>query len=317
MADPAELAAKFGRTAVAGAKAIPFTGHGKDPSPLGTVNRIRGKRYVKVANGRPRYYSRDMLEDFDMFGDEPGYQYQWDGVEVEPTEAELADDAVAKAKAEAIQTAKETLKTAKETIRKHDIIGRDRVDTFPGGEVGSISLEEELGYSTYVPGDRFILTPSHIWLVKYNGADGDDWSCNNLTGSIGWAVPYDAELAETILSTAKLLNYRRKTTKGDPAWTSIETEHGKVWSPNWSSAQVLITWTPPEPIGGHDVLTAGTVAKIDGVEVVQFTQTIGKGKNRKQIAARTEGRPDLQDLVALSQQLAAELKAHYGDEEAD
>ena len=91
-ADPAALAIKFGRTPTADAKVISFTGHGNDPSPLGTVNKIRGKRYVKVANGRPRYYSRDMLEDFDMFGDEPGYQYQWDGVEVEPTEAELAVD---------------------------------------------------------------------------------------------------------------------------------------------------------------------------------------------------------------------------------
>lgn len=91
---PVELAAKFGRIALAGATVKSFTGYGKVPSPVGTVVHFSksGVRYVKVANARPRYFSRDMLEDFDMFNTKPGYQYQWDGVSVEPTAEELAAD---------------------------------------------------------------------------------------------------------------------------------------------------------------------------------------------------------------------------------
>jgi hypothetical protein len=113
-ADPAEWAARFGRTAVAGAAVRSFTGYGKDPAADGAIDQIEGRRFLQVAHSRPRYYSRDMLEDFDMFGDEPGYQYQWDGVEVEPTDQERAADlAEARAKEEAAHAKEEARARAK------------------------------------------------------------------------------------------------------------------------------------------------------------------------------------------------------------
>jgi hypothetical protein len=95
--DAVELAAKFGRTAVVGATVKSFTvyglGKGDNGDPNGTVVRGRGNiRYVQVARTERRYYSRDTLEDLDLFGEQPGGSYQWDGVEVEPNEAERAED---------------------------------------------------------------------------------------------------------------------------------------------------------------------------------------------------------------------------------
>ena len=108
--DPAALAARHGRRAVEGATVASFNVYGlpkgDDGDKNGTVHRIRGKRYVQVARSGRRYYSRDMLEDFDMFNEEPGGSYQWDGVEVEPTAEEAAaDQAKADAKAKAEQEA--------------------------------------------------------------------------------------------------------------------------------------------------------------------------------------------------------------------
>lgn len=115
-AGPDELAAKFGRVAVAAAKVGSYTGYGKTPDADGTVHHAKksGKRILQVAHGKPRYYSRDMLDDFDMFNDQPGYQYQWDGVEVEPTGEEAAADAqAAAAKAEAERLKQEAADRAK------------------------------------------------------------------------------------------------------------------------------------------------------------------------------------------------------------
>lgn len=95
-ADPVELAAKFGRRAVQGAKVVSFSvygmGKGDNGKDNGSIRVVRGKRYVQVARSARRYYSRDMLEDFDMFSAEPGGGYQWDGVEVEATADESAAD---------------------------------------------------------------------------------------------------------------------------------------------------------------------------------------------------------------------------------
>lgn len=54
----------------------------------------------------------------------------------------------------------------------------------------------------YGGGDWFVVGDTHIWFVRNNGSDGDDWSRNNVTtggaGGIGWRVPFDAEVAARI-----------------------------------------------------------------------------------------------------------------------
>lgn len=54
----------------------------------------------------------------------------------------------------------------------------------------------------YGGGSWFVVGDEHIWYVRNNGMDGDDWSLNNVAtggaGAIGWRVPYSEEMAETI-----------------------------------------------------------------------------------------------------------------------
>ena len=57
-------------------------------------------------------------------------------------------------------------------------------------------------------GDWFVVGPDHVWYVRNNGMDGDDWSANNVrtggAGAIGWRVPFDAALAEELASIEAL-----------------------------------------------------------------------------------------------------------------
>lgn len=54
----------------------------------------------------------------------------------------------------------------------------------------------------YGGGNWFVVGADWIWYCRNNGADGDDWSRNNVrtggAGAIGWRVPYSAELAAEI-----------------------------------------------------------------------------------------------------------------------
>lgn len=104
--DPAEAAAKFGRTALSGATVVTFSVHGlargDNGDENGSIHFIRGKRYVQIARSSRRYLSRDVLDDFDMFNTEPGGSYDWQGVEIEATGDERAkDEAKAMAAADA------------------------------------------------------------------------------------------------------------------------------------------------------------------------------------------------------------------------
>lgn len=93
--DPIALASRFGRTA-AGASIQSFEGEGRPADEDGTIKLIRGKRFLQVAHTTPRYLSKDFLEDTDNFEAQPGYYYQWDGVEVEASVAEQQADAAEK-----------------------------------------------------------------------------------------------------------------------------------------------------------------------------------------------------------------------------
>lgn len=58
------------------------------------------------------------------------------------------------------------------------------------------------GHNVYGGGEHFVIGDQHIWHVRNNGADGDDWSQNNIrtggAGAIGHRVPYTPELADKI-----------------------------------------------------------------------------------------------------------------------
>ena len=52
-----------------------------------------------------------------------------------------------------------------------------------------------------------MISSSEVWFVLNNGADGDDWSANNVqtggAGAIGWVVPNRDGLGDKILSLGK------------------------------------------------------------------------------------------------------------------
>jgi len=54
----------------------------------------------------------------------------------------------------------------------------------------------------YGGGSWFVVTDAHIWYVRNNGMDGDDWSRNNVrtggAGAIGYRIAYCADLAEQL-----------------------------------------------------------------------------------------------------------------------
>lgn len=63
---------------------------------------------------------------------------------------------------------------------------------------GPVTLDGERIIDTqniYGGGDWFELTDDALWYVQNNGADGDDWSQNNIrtggAGAIGWRIPRD------------------------------------------------------------------------------------------------------------------------------
>lgn len=56
----------------------------------------------------------------------------------------------------------------------------------------------------YGGGSWFVIQPDAIWWVENNGADGDDWSRNNVrtggAGAIGWRIPTDPGLVDQIIA---------------------------------------------------------------------------------------------------------------------
>lgn len=61
---------------------------------------------------------------------------------------------------------------------------------------------KEYPWNIYGGGYLFIISDDELWFIRNNGADGDDWSRNNIetggAGAIGWTVPYDAVLVDMI-----------------------------------------------------------------------------------------------------------------------
>lgn len=54
----------------------------------------------------------------------------------------------------------------------------------------------------YGGGDAFVLGTTHVWYIRNNGADGDDWSQNNVStggaGAIGWRMKRTPTLARVL-----------------------------------------------------------------------------------------------------------------------
>jgi len=57
-------------------------------------------------------------------------------------------------------------------------------------------------FDIYGSGVEFVINNNYIWLISNNGADGDNWSKNNIAtggaGAVGYRLPYDESIANRI-----------------------------------------------------------------------------------------------------------------------
>jgi hypothetical protein len=98
---------------------------------------------------------------------------------------------------EAVETeARERARVARVRLNEIRADVQRRGDVPIGGAMpqGDLLAEGDRRLNIYGGGWRLIAAPDGIWLIQGNGADGDDWSRNNLPGSIGWRVPRDPAL---------------------------------------------------------------------------------------------------------------------------
>lgn len=149
---------------------------------------------VTVVRESQRYFREDGMS-FGV-GDESGYIYRADCREANADELTTynAKKSAQKAKANAANRVKEIAKRIREQ-----------------GEMpaGSNIVDGERLFDTqtiYGGGDWFVISPDAIWYVQNNGADGDDWSHNNVrtggAGAMGWKIPFDAALADELKTLA-------------------------------------------------------------------------------------------------------------------
>jgi hypothetical protein len=151
--------------------------------------------YVVRATQR---YVRDDGMSFGV-GDESGYVYSADCREATPEEA-----APHIARLEQAQKAKAAKARVAEIAKRIQDTGeRPEGDNRPAGER---MFDTQ---NIYGGGDWFVVGPEWIWYVQNNGADGDNWSLNNVVtggaGAIGWRIPFDQALAHELRTLAVTL----------------------------------------------------------------------------------------------------------------
>ncbi|MFW6156943.1 MAG: hypothetical protein ACOC7J_06470 [Armatimonadota bacterium] len=171
-------------------------GYGGRNLPEGTITRDprRGEDTILYILRTESRYVREDGMSFGV-GDERGYIYTHHARPATDEEAAplLAREEEKRAAAEREQRLKE--------IEDQIIEEGER----PEADDGLLRPEGERfgeGPNIHGGGRWFVVGEDYIWFVRNNGMDGDDWSRNNVAtggaGAIGWRVPYDEELAETI-----------------------------------------------------------------------------------------------------------------------
>lgn len=136
------------------------------------------------------------MEHFDT--DDGGWHVSC--IDTTACKARIAEQKAARATAQAEARRIDTeFRAIEETIRQGERPGSFEAPVTPEGERYCDSG------NIYGGGSSFVVGPEHIWYIQRNGADGDDWGRNNVPGSIGWRIPFDAALAERIraLDSAK------------------------------------------------------------------------------------------------------------------
>ena len=171
------------------------SGYGHRGWSEGQVVRTKDGEYLKILKASSRYVREDGLS-FGV-GDDSGYIYTAiarpaTDEEAAPLKEKIAAEATRKAAAEQLTALREQVRAnGEKPSGMHEPEGERFDDT----------------QTLYGGGDWFVIGSEWIWHVQNNGADGDDWSRNNVrtggAGGIGWRVPFDADLAQKIKDAAQ------------------------------------------------------------------------------------------------------------------
>lgn len=156
--------------------------------------------FLYVVSSDKKYFKYDGLS-FGV-GDDSGYVYSAKCRPATEEEAKPIQEKIEKDKN--VRKAKLRLEEIKNTIMK--------TGEYPKGNnfiEGQKILDTQ---DIYGGGDWFVITKDHIWYVKNNGMDGDDWSRNNVrtvgAGAIGWKIPIDEKLVSELNELKKIINER-------------------------------------------------------------------------------------------------------------
>jgi hypothetical protein len=109
-----------------------------------------------------------------------------------------ADDAAERAEAAAVRERDAKLRALQDAIRSEgDYLPRQAMPT------GTYLVKAPPGETIYGYGtDILRAEDGAIWLIEHRGADGDDWSSNNLPGAIGHRLPPGARADGLVRSVA-------------------------------------------------------------------------------------------------------------------
>lgn len=195
-------------------------GSGYGGSPYKTGETIRSNRkdlpeYVTVIRASQRYYGEDGMS-FGV-GDDSGYVYT--ATVREATREEAAPVRAREEAKKARKQAKEMLLSIAREIRENG--DRPELQGAPAGVRIDMPGNPE---NIHGGGEWFVIGQDRVWHVRNNGADGDDWSANNIrtggAGAIGFAIPFDRGLAGRLVGAleaagADIPQAARKLTEGE------------------------------------------------------------------------------------------------------
>lgn len=152
------------------------------------------QRWYQVVSTRRQYLGEESMS---FGGDIDGYLYHADLRPLSAEEASEAEHAMMEKRRQA----------ARQRVRAHLASLVQKNGTRPTGKQGHMLPwpKGEVLMDTrniYGGGDAFVLGTTHVWYIRNNGADGDDWSQNNVStggaGAIGWRMKRTPTLARVL-----------------------------------------------------------------------------------------------------------------------
>jgi hypothetical protein len=168
--------------------------------PLNRPTRRRNEVVVVTGYGKDFYMDDEEADGwgFYMGGGRGCYCYYREATEEEIAALEAEEAAAKEARRKEQERKDEIAKVAKKIKSEGE---------YPQGHHVPEGTRHHDTMTIYGGGSWFVIGAEWIWYVQNNGADGDDWGHNNVrtggAGAIGWRIPFNEELAETIRNTEK------------------------------------------------------------------------------------------------------------------